>query len=148
MYEWYIQLTEGFGSKVMNLINNLIQYLSQARFFFQQLISGVSYCHSMVQFKLIFICQKKYFLFFWKIIFSCQGFMKIMIKQSFRLVIISSSSWQEICHRDLKLENTLLDGSIAPRVKICDFGYSKVLLSLFTSFGACKIYQIVMSHLS
>nr|KAJ0199815.1 hypothetical protein LSAT_V11C600337600 [Lactuca sativa] len=50
----------------------------QARFFFQQLISGVSYCHSM-----------------------------------------------EVCHRDLKLENTLLDGSAAPRVKICDFGYSK-----------------------
>ncbi|GAA0162443.1 non-receptor serine/threonine protein kinase [Lithospermum erythrorhizon] len=50
----------------------------EARFFFQQLISGVSYCHSM-----------------------------------------------EICHRDLKLENTLLDGSPSPRVKICDFGYSK-----------------------
>lgn len=33
---------------------------------------------------------------------------------------------QEICHRDLKLENTLLDGSPVPRVKICDFGYSKV----------------------
>ncbi|XP_074353068.1 serine/threonine-protein kinase SAPK2-like [Apium graveolens] len=49
-----------------------------ARFFFQQLISGVSYCHSM-----------------------------------------------HICHRDLKLENTLLDGSLAPRVKICDFGYSE-----------------------
>lgn len=50
----------------------------EGRFFFQQLISGVSYCHSM-----------------------------------------------RICHRDLKLENTLLDGSAAPRVKICDFGYSK-----------------------
>ncbi|XP_075087490.1 serine/threonine-protein kinase SAPK3-like [Nicotiana tabacum] len=49
----------------------------EARFFFQQLISGVSYCHSM-----------------------------------------------EICHRDLKLENTLLDGSPMPR-KICDFSYSK-----------------------
>ncbi|KAH0876177.1 hypothetical protein HID58_073539, partial [Brassica napus] len=32
---------------------------------------------------------------------------------------------KQICHRDLKLENTLLDGSAAPRVKICDFGYSK-----------------------
>jgi len=52
----------------------------EARFFFQQLISGVSYCHSM-----------------------------------------------QVCHRDLKLENTLLDGSTAPRLKICDFGYSKVL---------------------
>lgn len=34
---------------------------------------------------------------------------------------------KQICHRDLKLENTLLDGSPAPRLKICDFGYSKVL---------------------
>ncbi|KAL8475140.1 hypothetical protein ACS0TY_031534 [Phlomoides rotata] len=50
----------------------------EARFFFQQLVSGVSYCHSM-----------------------------------------------QICHRDLKLENTLLDGSEGPRLKICDFGYSK-----------------------
>ncbi|KAK8693164.1 hypothetical protein V6N13_070758 [Hibiscus sabdariffa] len=50
----------------------------EAKFFFQQLISGVSYCHAM-----------------------------------------------QICHRDLKLENTLLDGSSAPRLKICDFGYSK-----------------------
>lgn len=50
----------------------------EARYFFQQLISGVSYCHSL-----------------------------------------------QICHRDLKLENTLLDGSPAPRLKICDFGYSK-----------------------
>eukprot|EP00897_Mesotaenium_endlicherianum_P006396 jgi/Mesen1/5785/ME000293S04937 len=50
----------------------------EARYFFQQLVSGISYCHNM-----------------------------------------------QICHRDLKLENTLLDGSPAPRLKICDFGYSK-----------------------
>ncbi|KAF5444074.1 hypothetical protein F2P56_036578 [Juglans regia] len=50
----------------------------EARYFFQQLISGVCYCHYM-----------------------------------------------QICHRDLKLENTLLDGNPAPRLKICDFGYSK-----------------------
>uniref|UniRef100_A0A803KSF8 non-specific serine/threonine protein kinase n=1 Tax=Chenopodium quinoa TaxID=63459 RepID=A0A803KSF8_CHEQI len=56
----------------------------EARFFFQQLISGVSYCHAM-----------------------------------------------QVCHRDLKLENTLLDGSPAPRLKICDFGYSKTLLLLW-----------------
>ncbi|CAN6288688.1 unnamed protein product [Urochloa humidicola] len=31
----------------------------------------------------------------------------------------------QVCHRDLKLENTLLDGNTAPRLKICDFGYSK-----------------------
>ncbi|KAF7846857.1 hypothetical protein BT93_L3659 [Corymbia citriodora subsp. variegata] len=50
----------------------------EARYFFQQLISGVSFCHAM-----------------------------------------------QICHGDLKLENTLLDGSPAPRLKIWDFGYSK-----------------------
>ncbi|KAL6993693.1 non-specific serine,threonine protein kinase [Sarracenia purpurea var. burkii] len=33
---------------------------------------------------------------------------------------------EQVCHRDLKLENTLLDGSPAPRLKICDFGYSKI----------------------
>nr|XP_043639982.1 serine/threonine-protein kinase SAPK2-like [Erigeron canadensis] len=50
----------------------------EARFYFRQLISGVSYCHSM-----------------------------------------------QICHRDLKLENTLLEESSTTRLKICDFGYSK-----------------------
>ena len=40
------------------------------------------------------------------------------------LIIFSPS--QQICHRDLKLENTLLDGSPTPQLKICDFGYSKV----------------------
>jgi serine/threonine protein kinase len=36
------------------------------------------------------------------------------------------SAAQGVCHRDMKLENTLLDGSRPPKVKICDFGYSKV----------------------
>lgn len=50
----------------------------EARYFFQQLIHGVDFCHQ-----------------------------------------------SGVCHRDLKLENTLLDGSAKPRLKICDFGYSK-----------------------
>jgi serine/threonine-protein kinase SRK2 len=50
----------------------------EARFFFQQLISGLEYCHH-----------------------------------------------HGVAHRDLKLENTLIDGSPTPRLKICDFGYSK-----------------------
>lgn len=67
------------GGELFNRICNAGRFSEdEARFFFQQLISGVSYCHSM-----------------------------------------------EICHRDLKLENTLLDGSPTPRLKICDFGYSK-----------------------
>lgn len=31
-------------------------------------------------------------------------------------------------NRDIKLENTLLDNSPRPLVKVCDFGYSKVWL--------------------
>ena len=52
----------------------------EARYFFQQLISGVDYCHS-----------------------------------------------KGVAHRDLKLENALIDNSHnnTPRLKICDFGYSK-----------------------
>ncbi|KAK9742641.1 hypothetical protein RND81_03G187700 [Saponaria officinalis] len=67
------------GGELFERISNAGKFREdEARFFFQQLISGVSYCHSV-----------------------------------------------QICHRDLKLENTLLDGSPVPRVKICDFGYSK-----------------------
>ncbi|EFJ28967.1 hypothetical protein SELMODRAFT_171183 [Selaginella moellendorffii] len=67
------------GGELFERICNATRFSEdEARFFFQQLISGVSYCHNM-----------------------------------------------EVCHRDLKLENTLLDGSPAPRLKICDFGYSK-----------------------
>ncbi|TKW29312.1 hypothetical protein SEVIR_3G387400v4 [Setaria viridis] len=70
------------GGELFTRISNAGRFSeNEARFFFQQLISGVSYCHSM-----------------------------------------------QICHRDLKLENTLLDGSTAPRLKICDFGYSKSAL--------------------
>lgn len=50
----------------------------QARWFFQQLIIGLDYCHKM-----------------------------------------------GVANRDIKLENTLLDDSPWPLLKICDFGYSK-----------------------
>ncbi|PHU00011.1 Serine/threonine-protein kinase SAPK2 [Capsicum chinense] len=70
------------GGELFERIRNAGRFSEdEARFFFQQLISGVSYCHSM-----------------------------------------------QICHRDLKLENTLLDGSSTPRLKICDFGYSKAII--------------------
>ncbi len=50
---------------------------------------------------------------------------------------------KQVCHRDLKLENTLLDGSPAPRLKICDFGYSKVLvLFLFLILSGVSLREI------
>ena len=30
-----------------------------------------------------------------------------------------------VAHRDLKLDNTLLDDSKPPLIKICDFGFAK-----------------------
>jgi len=50
------------------------------------------------------------------------------------LCIIMCLLMKEVCHRDLKLENTLLDGSPALHLKICDFGYSKVSLCLSRAF--------------
>ncbi|KVH99724.1 Protein kinase, ATP binding site-containing protein [Cynara cardunculus var. scolymus] len=64
------KLVRDKGTKELFAVK-FIERGKKARFFFQQLISGVSYCHTM-----------------------------------------------EVCHRDLKLENTLLDGNTAPRVKI------------------------------
>jgi serine/threonine-protein kinase SRK2 len=86
-------------------------FLLQARYFFQQLICGVSYCHFMVRSIVIIF---------------------VLIKTDARSSSDASMNLfcdvQQICHRDLKLENTLLDGSPAPRLKICDFGYSKVII--------------------
>jgi serine/threonine protein kinase len=45
---------------------------------------------------------------------------------------------QGVVNRDIKLENTLLDSSPRPLVKICDFGYSKVGGS---SSGAAGVHQ-------
>ncbi|XP_039009667.1 serine/threonine-protein kinase SRK2I-like isoform X1 [Hibiscus syriacus] len=84
----------------------------EARFFFQQLISGVSYCHEMVDI-LYPLCKN---------VLNCMVSSLIdYFAHRFGLFYLM----KQVCHRDLKLENTLLDGSPAPRLKICDFGYSK-----------------------
>ena len=40
-------------------------------------------------------------------------------------VDVETGALQGVVNRDIKLENTLLDGSKRPLLKICDFGYSK-----------------------
>ncbi|CAK9319406.1 unnamed protein product [Citrullus colocynthis] len=46
-----------------------------------------------------------------------------------KIFLPATDYWsQQICHRDLKLDNILIDGGLAPRLKICDFGYSKSCL--------------------
>ena len=39
--------------------------------------------------------------------------------------LLTTNPLQGVAYRDIKLENTLLDSSPRPLVKICDFGYSK-----------------------
>ena len=43
-----------------------------------------------------------------------------------------------VAHRDLKLDNTLLDSSDPPRLKLCDFGFAKTWTedaNMFTHIG-------------
>jgi hypothetical protein len=47
--------------------------------------------------------------------------------------------FHEICCRNLMLDNTLLDGGTTPRVKICDFRYSKVIF--FAYYVICNPIQ-------
>ena len=47
---------------------------------------------------------------------------------------------QGVANRDIKLENTLLDGSPRPLLKICDFGYSKVPSAALVN---CSAYDCV-----
>ena len=99
------------------LLSNAYCLRLQARFFFQQLISGVSYCHAMVCESLL-----QFSFFFFRNLCSSYRYTK---KLTFLVLLFPI---KQVCHRDLKLENTLLDGSPAPRLKICDFGYSKVIM--------------------
>jgi len=102
----------------------------QARFFFQQLISGVSYCHAMVieHFPLFCSIQSKLCFTLHTALKCCNicNVLVLNIMSDVSVLFIICLFIKQVCHRDLKLENTLLDGSPAPRLKICDFGYSKV----------------------
>lgn len=50
---------------------------------------------------------------------------------------------QGVANRDIKLENTLLDSTTRPLIKICDFGYSKV--SPF-AFKTVPLAAVAPSH--
>ena len=87
---------------------------NEARWFFQQLIVGVDYVHKMVR--------------------DGRTRLELRYPSHWSVVTVRGvlTSWrlQGVANRDIKLENTLLDGSPRPLVKICDFGYSKVCCRL------------------
>ena len=58
----------------------------------------------------------------------CQGLAEDTARWFFQQMIVALDFCHElgIANRDVKLENILLDGAVpVPRLKICDFGYSK-----------------------
>lgn len=75
--------------------------------------------------------------------FTCQFILQEPFSSSCDQAVelkVDLGSSQQICHRDLKLENTLLDGSPAPRLKICDFGYSKVTSVQILEYSFVEMY--------
>lgn len=115
----------------------------QARYFFQQLVAGLEYCHSKVRHARLLgqtlqasvagpaeaACCRCTMAAGMLHCYNAQGLAPAAVWLSrFGLAVSQQGAdiMQGVCHRDLKLENVLLAGDHAPLVKICDFGYSKV----------------------
>jgi serine/threonine-protein kinase SRK2 len=104
-----------------------------ARYFFQQLVCGVAWCHRQV--RLTAHCGVP--LSVWGELSMMDPSVSVLhVTRPASRAAMGAAAAQGVCHRDLKLENTLLDGSRAPRLKICDFGYSKVSCLFFG--GGCR----------
>lgn len=116
------------------------------RYFFQQLISGVAWCHSKVRgrwgpsFRGCAALRRAAPSCCWPetqaaaLYLACLGAPPICRKKPAAHAV---HAVQGVCHRDLKLDNALLDRPVPnlslatlledlPRLKICDFGDSKV----------------------
>jgi len=53
---------------------------------------------------------------------------------------------QGVANRDIKLENTLLDSTTRPLIKICDFGYSKVSPFAFKTIPLAAVVPSLCLH--
>ena len=95
-----------------------------ARYFFQQIIIGLEYCHDNVG----VACAPS------------------RIEERYRWGIRELNQnrplpcEQGVCHRDVKLENILVDNTPYKRVKICDFGCSKVMPLRLRVWGQAPAY--------
>ena len=120
----------------------------EARWFFQQLIIGMDYCHKMVRPSWAAakfassLCNEGvvsglagHDIESWQDretwhsrllvhVLCLSGFVVSFVKCGV-LMGVCHDAVQGVVNRDIKLENTLLDGSKRPLLKICDFGYSK-----------------------
>ncbi len=94
---------------------------NEARWFFQQLIVGVDYVHKMVRPLNARRAVRRWL---------CPIPPSPILDTVRHVAEWLPHALQGVANRDIKLENTLLDGSPRPLVKICDFGYSKVRMGI------------------
>ncbi|KAF3586963.1 hypothetical protein F2Q69_00026318 [Brassica cretica] len=76
---------------------------------------------------------------------SAVSYCHATVRQQKDIEFVSLS--QKMCHRELKLEDTFLDGSPEPCLKICDFGYSKSVMRCIQAVQARKLEPLLISHL-
>jgi serine/threonine protein kinase len=97
---------------------------ADARWYFQQLVISIDYCHRMV--------RRACFPLDGNIRLATPALLSGDVQQWTwgGLSRADACGWfgivQGVANRDIKLENALLDSNPRPLLKICDFGYSKV----------------------
>lgn len=118
----------------------------EARWFFQQLVVGLDYCHRCALGSQVWMGGQEWEAAALPSSGRCHSHRRACTEQHAWLCAVPSyrrTAWEEgilippfpfsdtgsrgVANRDLKLENLLLDSADSPRpiLKMCDFGYSK-----------------------
>ena len=111
--EFFFFLSSPFNSNTMNYIHLFSFANFQARYYLQQLISRVFYCHTKLIKTNIYIYIYILVLGKYVQVLICRIIFVTLLCLLLTLSLISFVL-KEICHRDLKPENILLDGSDPP----------------------------------
>ena len=70
-----------------------------------------------------------------------------MMQSIFTLTCLHTQSVANLACRDLKLDNTLLDDSDPPMLKLCDFGFAKTWTedaNMFTHIGYAALSNCIL----
>jgi serine/threonine-protein kinase SRK2 len=101
---------------------------ADARWYFQQLVVSIDYCHRMVRHPCAHTAHLR--LLQGMLSHNMHVLMRRMQKHCSGACLADRAEpiccLQGVANRDIKLENALLDSNPRPLLKICDFGYSKV----------------------
>lgn len=70
----------------------------------------------------------------------------LIFTQHMQILNGAHNNVQGVANRDIKLENTLLDSTTRPLIKICDFGYSKVETYLRSSVPSTSAVMHTLTY--